>query len=354
MIVAPSEENVRRAAELLARGELVAMPTETVYGLAGDAFDAAAVARIFATKKRPTFDPLIVHVAPIPDSEDAIDTLATRQVIDASALDATARARALALMRAFWPGPLTLVLPRGARIPDLVTSGLPTVAVRVPRHPVALALLTATRSPLAAPSANRFGRISPTSADDVAAELGDRVPLILDGGRCQVGVESTVIAIESGGELRLLRPGGTPLGSIEHIAGAHAITTAPTIAGAMSSPGMLESHYAPRKRLILLRGPAGDADDPVLRTNALPSRLGLLAQTGDADERSRRFAQATGREVVTRVLSASGDLEEAARNLFAALRALDDSPAELLFAEPCASDRGLGNAIRDRLERAAR
>jgi L-threonylcarbamoyladenylate synthase len=354
MIVAPSEENVRRAAELLARGELVAMPTETVYGLAGDAFDAAAVARIFATKERPTFDPLIVHVAPIPESEDAIDALAARQVIDPTSLDATARARAMALMRAFWPGPLTLVLPRSARIPDLVTSGLPTVAVRVPRHPVALALLTATRSPLAAPSANRFGRISPTSADDVAAELGDRVPLILDGGRCPVGVESTVIAIGSGGELQLLRPGGTPLESIEQVAGARVITTAPTIAGAMASPGMLESHYAPRKRLILLRGPAGDADDPALRTSALPSRLGLLAQAGDADERSRRFARATGREVVTRVLSASGDLEEAARNLFAALRGLDDSTAELLFAEPCSSDRGLGHAIRDRLERAAR
>src|SRR5438046_2722678 len=189
MIVPPTTENLRRAAELIARGELVGLPTETVYGLAGDAFNAAAVAKIFAAKDRPTFDPLIVHVAPIPRGQAGIDVLQARGVIDAAALDSTARARAEALMGAFWPGPLTLVLPRQACVPDLVTSGLPTVAVRVPRHPVALALLAQAGTPLAAPSANRFGRISPTSARDVEAELGGELALILDGGRCDVGVE---------------------------------------------------------------------------------------------------------------------------------------------------------------------
>jgi L-threonylcarbamoyladenylate synthase len=353
MIVPPTTESLERAAELLALGQLVAMPTETVYGLAGDAFNPTAVARIFAAKERPTFDPLIVHVAPIAAAEDPIDALAGREVIDATRLDAAARARAVTLMRAFWPGPLTLVLPRHARIPDLVTSGLPTVAVRVPRHPVALALLAVARTPLAAPSANRFGRISPTSAEDVQAELHDRLALILDGGRCRIGVESTVVAVEPGGELRLLRPGGTPAEEIERVTGARPIAVSrPT--GAAPSPGMLDSHYAPTKRLILLGGPAGDPDDAALRGIELPARLGLLARAGDPAERAHRFALATRREVEVRVLSSTGDLEESARNLFAALRALDGSAAELLFAEPCTDERGLGWAIRDRLQRAAR
>ncbi|HZS39533.1 MAG TPA: L-threonylcarbamoyladenylate synthase [Polyangia bacterium] len=354
MIVPPTTENLRRAAELLARGELVGLPTETVYGLAGDAFNATAVARIFAAKERPTFDPLIVHVAPIPPAQSAIDVLAAREVIDAAALDATARARAEALMRAFWPGPLTLVLPRHARVPDLVTSGLPTVAVRVPHHPVALALLAERETPLAAPSANRFGRISPTSARDVEAELGDALALILDGGPCAIGVESTVVAIAPGGELRLLRPGGTPIEELERVTGARPILTRAPVEGAPPSPGMLAGHYAPAKRLILLGGPAGDPGDASLRGLELPARVGLLAQSGDAAERAASFARATGREVEARVLSATGNLEEAARNLFAGLRALDESAASLLFAEPCTVERGLGHAIRDRLRRASR
>lgn len=191
-LLQPTAENLARAGEALRRGELVGMPTETVYGLAGNALDAEAVARIFAVKERPTFDPLIVHVAP---ELRGLDAFGEAELVDVAALDGDARTHIEALISRFWPGPLTLVLPRGARVPDLVTSGLATVAVRMPRHPVAQALIRAAQRPLAAPSANRFGRISPTSAADVQAELGDRIGLILDGGSSEVGVESTVLAI---------------------------------------------------------------------------------------------------------------------------------------------------------------
>ncbi len=350
MILPPTPEHLRLAAETIARGELIGMPTETVYGLAGDAFNVTAVGRIFAAKERPTFDPLIVHVTS-PSTPDPVRELDERGVVAAAELGANARARAEALMRAFWPGPLTLVLPKHARVPDLVTSGLPSVAVRAPRHPVAQALLAAAGTPLAAPSANRFGRISPTSAADVEAELGDRVPLILDGGRCEVGVESTVLAIGPDGALTLLRPGGTPIEQIERIAGARAQVIARSAPGvSAASPGLLDSHYAPRTPLILLAGLVSEA--PPL-PEALPSTIGLLAQSGDAEKISEALRRRTQRSVIVRVLSPTGDREEAARNLFAALRALDDSNAKLLLAEPCTDESGLGHAIGDRLRRAS-
>jgi L-threonylcarbamoyladenylate synthase len=224
------------------------------------------------------------------------------------------------------------------------------VAVRSPRHRVALALLDEAGTPLAAPSANRFGRISPTSAEDVESELGDRVPLILDGGRCLVGVESTVLAVGAHGELTLLRPGGTPIELIERVAGARPIVATRAAPGAAPSPGMLDSHYAPRTPLILLDVPLEQM--PRLPGD-LPPRVGLLVQAGDPDEAAERLRRRTGRAVVARALSATGDREEAARNLFAVLRALDASGAELLLAEPCDDERGLGHAIGDRLRRAA-
>jgi len=326
-------EGVERAAELLRAGGIVAIPTETVYGLAAVAFDEHAIARVFAVKERPTFDPLIVHLG-----DPALDA-----VVDLDRMSDAARRTANALTTAFWPGPLTLVLPRGAQIPDLVVSGLDTVAVRMPRHPLALSVIRAAGAPLAAPSANRFGRISPTSAADVLAELGDRIPLVVDGGPCAVGVESTVVAIGDRGELTLLRPGGIPPEAIERVAG-----TTPRWAaagGAPASPGMLPSHYAPRKRLLLLGpGPLPQLGDA--RT------LGLLAFSGDEQEAAAALAARTGRAVVARVLSPAGDLEQAARGLFAALRWLDASPAEVLVAEPVPGG-GLGHAIRDRLARAA-
>jgi L-threonylcarbamoyladenylate synthase len=304
-VLAPTADQLARAAARLRAGEVVAIPTETVYGLAGAAFDERALARIFAAKDRPTFDPLIVHVLEL-DAPGVVGPLAPRQ-----------RAAAERLARAHWPGPLTLVLPRGPRVPDLATAGLPTVAVRSPRHPVARALVAAV-GPLAAPSANRFGRISPTSAADVVAELGDRVELVVDGGPCAVGLESTIVAVGEDGELTLLRPGGV---AVEARPGGPEVR----------APGMLPSHYAPHKPLVFLgaSAPAG--------------RVALLA-----------FDPATAARVAavrTEVLGL--DLEAAARRLFAALRALDACDADVIVAEPCPSRAGLGHAIADRLERAA-
>ncbi len=325
-ILEPSAENVGRAAAALRRGELVGMPTETVYGLAGSAFDAAALARIFATKERPTFDPLIIH---LPSAG-----LATPGVVGALA---PAQARvAEELATRFWPGPLTLVLPRGDRVPDLATSGLPTVAVRRPAHAVAQALLEQT-GPLAAPSANRFGRVSPTSAADVAAELAGRgVRFIVDGGPCAIGVESTIVAVGAEGELSLLRPGGVPVESLGATVGA--------AGGAIRAPGMLPSHYAPSKPLVLL-------DAPVAALRSAPPMRGTVGLLAFAPGAGDRFAELTGALVVVETLGL--DLAAAARGLFAALRRLDASPAATLYAEPCPSREGLGHAIADRLERAA-
>ncbi len=345
-VLPPSPENLERTARRLLAGGLVAIPTETVYGLAANAADGTAVARVFAAKERPSFDPLIVHTRPV--DRDAIETLGDRGIVDASSVPAADRECVERLARSFWPGPLTVVLPRGTGVADLAASGLPTVAVRVPRHPVALALLARVGFPLAAPSANRFGRISPTRAEDVRAELGDRVDLILDGGRCEVGVESTIVAVDRG-RLRLLRPGGVSPAEIERAAGTGVEIVPPDASAGSappSAPGQLASHYAPRTPLRLLRLPVTDVA-------ALPARVGLLAIAGNAETARRGFAQATSREVIVRVLSARGDDAEAARNLFAALRELDDSGAGVLFAETVTQSGGLWPAIADRLRRAA-
>ena len=344
-ILSPEPANLARAAEALRRGELVAMPTETVYGLAGNALDAQAVARIFATKDRPKFDPLIVHVPP---EAKGLEALARDELVDVAQIDADSRARAERLIARFWPGPLTLVLPRGPRVPDLVTSGMPTVAIRMPRHPVAQALLRETRRPLAAPSANRFGRISPTSASDVLSELGDRIGFIIDGGPCELGVESTVLALDANGAT-LLRPGGVPRAEIEAVLGMPLRRPEAQSEGPAASPGMLASHYAPRKPLLLLDGDLESAQFP----ERLPATVGVLAQRGDATRWATKLAEMTGRVVRVQVLSPEGNLEEAARRLFAALRALDASDAELLFAESCPTEEGLGHAIQDRLRRAS-
>jgi L-threonylcarbamoyladenylate synthase len=334
-VLAADAAAITEAAGILRAGGVVAIPTETVYGLAAVAFDEAAVAKIFRAKDRPSFDPLIVHLGDP-------DLAAT---VDLARMSPAARAAAAALTAAFWPGPLTLVLPRGARVPDLVVSGLDTVAVRMPRHPVAQAVIRAVGAPLAAPSANRFGRISPTSAADVVAELGDRIPLVLDGGPCVVGVESTVVALDGDGALTLYRPGGVSPEAIERAAGRPLARAA---AASPASPGMLPSHYAPRKPMRLLDVPAAALARAPEQGEA--RTLGLLAFSDESA--GAALAALTGRPVVLRVLSPAGDLEEAARGLFAALRALDASDADILYAEPVPGG-GLGHAIRDRLARAA-
>ncbi len=364
----PDPAGIAAAAAILRGGGLVAMPTETVYGLAGDAFHELALARIFDVKERPTFDPLIVHVtagaAPL-----RLADLQSARLVDPARLTGRLREAADALIARFWPGPLTLVLPKRDDVPDLATSGLRSVAVRMPAHPVAQALLAAAGTPLAAPSANRFGRISPTSAEAVMDELGDRIPLILDGGRCAVGVESTVLSVgqhaEQPGALVLLRPGAVSAAVIEAAAGLPVATLAEPVAraGPQASPGLLESHYAPRVPLALLPAPVAHlaparAREIARAAGAPPGAVvGLLLLGGPVEPAATAFATATGLEVHARALSAAGDLAEVAHSLFAELRAIDRALAHqdeaVLFCEPCAPTPGLGHAIADRLRRAS-
>lgn len=310
--------DIAKASAWLRQGQLVAIPTETVYGLAANALDAAAVLSIFETKNRPTFDPLIVHA----DSLEAV----SRYVLDLSR-----SARLLA--EAFWPGPLTLVLPKGPMIADLVTAGLPTVAVRVPQHPLTLELLRSLDFPLAAPSANPFGYISPTTAAHVAAQLGTAIPYILDGGECQVGIESTIVGFQDGSPV-VLRLGGLPLESIESVIGK--VSTILHSDSNPQAPGMLKSHYAPRKPLYL------GSREQVLEALRVPGRGGLLFEGEPGSDDSANGL----------VLSPRGDFREAAQHLFGYLRQLDAMPVEEIWAEKL-PDRDLGRAINDRLLRAS-
>jgi L-threonylcarbamoyladenylate synthase len=311
--VPATPETIDRAASILREGGVVAFPTETVYGLGAHAMDAQAVARIFEIKARPTFDPLIVHV-------DG-DTLLERVAIDVSALART-------LMKAFWPGPLTLVLRKQSAVPELVTSGLPTVAVRMPAHPVARELLRVVGIPLAAPSANPFGYLSPTRAEHVERMLGDRVDLILDAGSTEFGVESTIVLLEP--EPTLLRYGALPVEEIEAITGPLARVL--TMETTPLAPGRLSQHYAPRTRINII----GKAPPVADRADAA-----LLA-----------YREAIPGYRAARVLAPSGDLREAAAHLFEALHELDASGASRIDVEPVPRT-GLGAAIMDRLDRAA-
>lgn len=306
-------EALAPALELLRAGEVVAIPTETVYGLAGDATDGRAVARIFEAKGRPRFNPLIAHVASLAMAEGlaAFDPLSRR------------------LAETFWPGPLTLVLPLGenSAILPLVTAGLDTIALRMPRG-FGAELIAALGRPLAAPSANSSGRVSATTAAAVAADLGARIPLIVDGGPTPVGLESTIVKVE-GGRVRLLRPGGVPAQEIERIAGRPLERKA---AAGIEAPGMLASHYAPR---------AG------VRPNARDVRAGeALLSFGPAP------VEGAEKAVARLNLSSSGDMREAAANLFSMLQELDRSGAGAIAVAPIPAD-GLGEAINDRLARAA-
>ena len=312
-IIAANADGIAAAAAVLDAGGIVAVPTETVYGLAARAGDAAAVARIYAAKGRPRFNPLIVHVA---------DAAAAAALVGVSPL-------AAALMAAFWPGPLTLVLPRraDADVAALVSAGLDTLAVRCPAHPVMQALI-ARCGPLAAPSANASGRISSTTAAHVAATLAGRVPLILDGGACAAGVESTIVAVSDGG-WQLLRPGAVAAESLAAVAGnptprpAQKRSDSRGAAGIIA-PGMLESHYAPRQPVRLAALTAGSEE----------FHIGFGTITGDAN------------------LSVSGDLIEAAARLFDLLHIAEASGRTAIAVAPV-PETGLGCAINDRLRRAA-
>lgn len=307
-MLAPDAAGIARAAAILAAGGLVAVPTETVYGLAARADSTAAVAAIYRAKGRPDFNPLIVHV------------------LDAEAAQALAQFddRALTLAAQFWPGALTLVLPKreGAALASAVTAGLPTVALRCPAHSAMRALLAAAGVPLAAPSANRSGAVSPTSAAHVAASLGERVDGIVDGGNCATGIESTILALRGDGHWEILRPGPVTRAQISAVLGAE--NEAVTSAGGIEAPGQLASHYAPGK--------------PV-RLNAAHARSGeYLIGFGPVDGQVS--------------LSPAGDLAEAAARLYACLHAAAAAPEQYIAVAPI-PDEGIGHAINDRLRRAA-
>lgn len=313
-----SEEELRRAATIVRQGGVVAFPTETVYGLGANAFNPLAVARIFEIKKRPLFDPLIVHVADLRELQGLVSFLPPQGE---------------ELIRRFWPGPLTLVLKKKNEVPDLVTAGLPTVAIRMPKHPVALALIQEAGCPIAAPSANLFGYVSPTTADHVRGQLAENVDLVLDGGPCEVGLESTILSLVEE-KPALLRPGGLPVEEIESVIGA--VERNPGEEKSPSSPGRLPKHYAPRTPILL--------DWRWEDLEAYRSRrIGFLA--------FRKVAHRFPFQHVE-VLSSAGDLREAAAHLFAAIRRLDALGLDVILAEPV-PEVGLGLAIMDRLRRAS-
>ena len=321
---APDVSAIHEAAEILRRGGLVAFPTETVYGLGANALDASAVARIFEAKGRPSYNPLIVHVP----NDAAARELATEWPEAASRL-----------AHAFWPGPLTIVLPKQSVVPDIVTAGLDSVALRVPAHPVALALLVATRLPLAAPSANRSMALSPTTAQHVARSLGDRVELILDAGPTTVGIESTVVDLR-GGQPSILRPGVLGPAEIEPVIGVLASRNEVAGDAARPAPGMLDRHYAPRASVVLFE----PADAPT-----------VIAAVEQARARGRTVGMLV---IETRVSGANilrmpNDAGDYARRLYASLHALDESNCEVIYVERVpAGPEWLG--VHDRLERAAR
>jgi len=321
-IYSPTPANLRRLAGALRRGELVALPTETVYGLAADALDAKACRAIFQAKRRPANDPLIVHVLDLAHAEELAEF--------------NPAARRLA--RKFWPGPLTLVLPRKACVPDIVTSGGRTVAIRSPAHPLARRLLRLAGIPLAAPSANLFGYISPTEATHVADGLGQRIQYVLDGGACTVGVESTILDITDPARPRILRPGLITANTLANFLGVAVRSRVRRKAAAkpdapMAAPGLLERHYSPRTPLRLKRS-VGKAPADV------------------ASIHLRKPAGRTPRNVYW--LSRQGALGEVARNLYRVLRLADQAGCREIWLEALSNEAGgLATALADRLKRAA-
>src|SRR6478736_3862963 len=309
-------KDISKAVSILRQGKLVAIPTETVYGLAANALDVEAVTKIFVAKNRPYFDPLIVHVQSAEAAKEYSEKIPTW---------------AFELMKRFWPGPLTLLLPRKNIIPDLVTSGLDRVGLRCPDHAMTLDLLQSLSFPLAAPSANPFGYVSPTTPTHVNDQLGNAIEYILDGGECKVGVESTIVGFE-GNTPVVYRLGGLSVESIESVTGQAKVATISV--SNPQAPGQLQSHYAPRKKVLI-----GDINELLKDYN----RVGVLS-----------FQEKYSSEKIEKqiVLSSSGSLEEAAQKLFSSLRELDKSDVDIILTE-LVPNTGLGRAINDRLRRAA-
>jgi L-threonylcarbamoyladenylate synthase len=313
----PPWTSVDEAVRLLQDGQVVAIPTETVYGLAGNAFNPDALAKIFAAKERPTFDPLIVHICDIKQLADV-----ARDIPDA----------AYRLAEAYWPGPMTLVLPKKDCIPDLATSGLPSVAVRFPSHPVAQEIIRKSNLPLAAPSANLFKHVSPTTAMHVAEQLSGRIAGIVDGGPCQVGVESAIISLLNETPT-ILRPGAVTAEMVERVLGKVALGVSSSKPGKpMAAPGQLDTHYRPQVPLYY---------GPIKKDYKLPTRTVRIA-----------FGTTEGPIPATVNLSKTGDLVEATAKLYALMHELDRPEYDLILVDPI-PDTGLGMALNDRLRRAS-
>lgn len=306
---------ISKASRLLENNELVAIPTETVYGLAGNALEPIAIARIYTTKNRPSFDPLITHV---------------NNITNASALVNTFPALAHKLAEQFWPGPLTLLLPKRGHIPNILTSGFDKMAIRVPNHPITLDLLKQISFPLAAPSANPFGYISPTTAAHVNQHLGTKIPYILDGGPAHIGLESTIVSIEEE-VICVHRLGGLDLEILRTFGEVKVLSSTKSNPEA---PGNLDSHYAPKKKIII-----GNLDELLLKYS--DSKTGILS-----------FSKIYSNSNKNIVLSENNDVNEAAENLFSALRTLDAEDIDLILGE-YAPQKGIGKAINDRLKRAS-
>jgi L-threonylcarbamoyladenylate synthase len=310
--------DINQAKIFLEQGNVIGIPTETVYGLAGNAFDIEAVTKIFEVKNRPTFDPLIVHTNSVERLKDFVQYLPEK---------------ALLLAQKFMPGPLTLLLPKHESIPDLVTSGLDSVAVRIPNHALTLELLANLDFPLAAPSANPFGYISPTSAQHVEQQLGEKIPFILDGGECQIGIESTIIGFENE-EVIVFRKGGLAIEDIEKIVGKVIVNTHSS--SNPKAPGMLKSHYSPKKDLLIF-------DKKIFDKEIKKEQIGYLA----FQEYNINLPKNN-----QLILSEAGSYKEAAKNLFAFMRQLDAMEIEKIYVE-LLPEIDLGRAINDRLRRAA-
>lgn len=323
MICKATPENIVRAAELLDSGELVAFPTETVYGLGAVAFNESACNQIFKVKGRPFFDPLIVHIA----SFDELSEVANWES------DQNTRENVIKL-QTFWPGPLTLILPKTDKVPGIVTAGKPSVAVRIPSHPIALSLLQTLKRPVAAPSANPFSYVSPTTAKHVDDLIGSKIAMVLDGGPTQFGIESTILSL-LGDAPEILRPGVITHEQLSQIISnlqAHKTRPVPTLNPA--APGMLEMHYAPRTKMIFFED---------YRPQASQGKIGYIAFKSPATIDSR-FSPVS-------ILSKDGDLAEVAHKLFAAIREQDSLDLDLIVIDSC-SEAGVGVAIMDRLRKA--
>ena len=349
VVLPGSAAAIAQAAALLARGAVVAVPTETVYGLAADATNPHAVARIYAAKNRPATNPLIVHVR---RELASVSALHEAGLLAADAMTVAQRETADGLMAACWPGPLTIVLPRGPRIPALVAGGLDSVGLRMPDHALFQALLARTGLPLAAPSANRANRISPTTAAHVHEELGSRIPLIIDGGACRVGVESTIVSVDEAGDVLLLRKGGLPRETLARLCGRPVLASAP-VGDRPIAPGMMRVHYAPATPVLLV-----PAESPTVARDALAAgprqRVGLLLLRGVAAPPAAWDIESVADVATVRSLDDDGDGSAAARELFGALRELDHADVEVIVAEmPARLAPGLWPAVADRLTRAA-